>query len=104
MWSTFPDAKKTVKNQIAFLISSMIKSRFPLQPYRSELTPCISLFREHSDRTNDIDTVEYATFRNDTVEVENSLNESTWKKALNRHLLILNPNQGLQNIVRITLN
>ena len=32
------------------------------------------LFREHSGRTNDMDTKEYATFRYDTVEVENGLN------------------------------
>ena len=32
---------------------------FPLQPYRSE-TYRVSLFREHSDRTNDMDTIEYA--------------------------------------------
>ena len=50
----------------------MYKGRFPLQPYRSE-TYRISLFREHSDRTNDMDTIEYATFRYDTAEVENGL-------------------------------
>ena len=33
----------------------------------------ISLFREHSDRTNDMDTIEYATFRYDMAEVKNSL-------------------------------
>ena len=33
----------------------------------------ISLFREHSGRTNDMDTIEYATFRY-TIEVENGLN------------------------------
>ena len=31
------------------------------------------MFREHSGRTNDMDTIEPATFRYDTVEVENSL-------------------------------
>ena len=31
-------------------------------------------FREHSRRTNDIDTTEYATFRYDTLEVKNGLN------------------------------
>ena len=48
------------------------KGRFPLQPYRSE-TKRILLFREHSSRTNGMDTIEYATFRYDTVEVENGL-------------------------------
>ena len=48
------------------------KGRFPLQTYRSE-TYRISLSREHSGRTNDMDTIEYATFRYDTVEVENEL-------------------------------
>ena len=33
----------------------------------------ISLFREHSGRTNDMDTIEYATFRYDTAEVKNGL-------------------------------
>ena len=33
----------------------------------------ISLFLEHSGRTNNMDTIEYATFRNGTVEVENGL-------------------------------
>ena len=45
---------------------------FPLQPYRSE-TYRVSLFREHSDRTNDMDTIEYTLFCYDTVEVENGL-------------------------------
>ena len=31
------------------------------------------MFREHSGRTNDMGTIEYATFRYDTVEVENGL-------------------------------
>ena len=31
------------------------------------------VFREHSDRTTDMDIIEYATFRFDTVEVENGL-------------------------------
>ena len=31
------------------------------------------MFREHSGRTNDMDTIKYATFRYDTVEVENWL-------------------------------
>ena len=39
---------------------------FPLQPYRSK-----------SGKTNDMDTIEYATFRYDTVEVENGLNSKT---------------------------
>ena len=51
----------------------MTKGRFPLQPYRSE-TYRISLFRERSGRTNDMGTIEYATFRYDTAEVENGLN------------------------------
>ena len=34
----------------------------------------ISLSREHSGRTNDIDTIEHATFRYGTVKVENGLN------------------------------
>ena len=46
------------------------KARFPLQPYRSEMKR-ISLSREHSGRSNDMDTIEYATFRYDTFEVEN---------------------------------
>ena len=48
--------------------------RFPFQSHRSE-TYRVSLFREHSDRTNDMDTIEYATFRYDTFdhEVENGL-------------------------------
>ena len=33
----------------------------------------ISLFREDSCRTDDMDTIEYATFRYDMVEVGNSL-------------------------------
>ena len=32
------------------------------------------MFREQSSKTNDMDTIEYATFRYDTVEVENGLN------------------------------
>ena len=43
------------------------EANFPLQTYRSE-TWRISLFREDSGKTNDIDTIEYATFRYDTVE------------------------------------
>ena len=35
----------------------------------------ISLFREHSGRTNDMDTILYATFRYDMVEVENGLKD-----------------------------
>ena len=31
------------------------------------------LFDDYSSRTNDINTIEYATFRYDTVEVENGL-------------------------------
>ena len=34
----------------------------------------MSLFREHSSRTNDMVTIEYATFRYDTVEVESGPN------------------------------
>ena len=34
---------------------------------------CISLFREHSGRKNDMNTKEYATIRNDTLEMENGL-------------------------------
>ena len=52
------------------------KGRFPLQPYRSE-TYRISLFRERSGRNNDMGTIEYATFRYDTAEVENGLNPTT---------------------------
>ena len=48
------------------------KRRFPLEPYRSE-TWRISLFRERSGRTNDINTLEHSPFRYDTVEVENRL-------------------------------
>ena len=48
------------------------KVRFPFQPYHSE-TCHLSLFREHSGRTNDMKTIEYATFCYDTV-VENGLN------------------------------
>ena len=33
----------------------------------------ISLFREHEDRANDMDTIEYVAFRYDTAEVENGL-------------------------------
>ena len=51
---------------------SFSKGRFPLQPYRSE-TYRISLFCDPSGKTNDMDTIEYATFRYDTVEVENGL-------------------------------
>ena len=50
----------------------LAKGRFPLQMYRSE-TYRISLFRERSGRTNDMGTIEYATFRYDTAEVENGL-------------------------------
>ena len=35
------------------------------------------MFREHSSKTNDMDTIEYATFRYDTVKVENGLNNTT---------------------------
>ena len=49
------------------------KDRFSLKPYRSE-TYRISLFCDPSGKTNDMDTIEYATFRYDTVEVENGLN------------------------------
>ena len=51
-----------------------LKARFPLQPYRSKMQR-ISLFREHSGKTHDddTDTIEYATFRYDTVKVENWL-------------------------------
>ena len=38
------------------------KGRFPLQPYRSE-TYRMSLFRDNLGRTNDMHTLEYATFR-----------------------------------------
>ena len=34
------------------------------------------MFCEHSGRTNDMDTMEYATFRYDTVEMENGLNNA----------------------------
>ena len=46
--------------------------QFPLQPYRTE-TSRISLFRKHSDsdRTNEKDTIEYATFRSDAAQLEN---------------------------------
>ena len=57
---------------VVIIVLLWIKARFPLQPYRSE-TWRISLFREHSGRTTDMDTIEYATFRYDTVEVENGL-------------------------------
>ena len=50
----------------------LCKARFPLQPYCSE-TYRISLFCEHSGRTNDMDTKEYPTFCNDTVGMENGL-------------------------------
>ena len=53
-------------------VSYAYQGRFPLQPYRSE-TYRISLFRERSGRTNDMGTIEYATFRYDTAEVENGL-------------------------------
>ena len=44
----------------------------------------ISLFREHSGRTNDMDTILYATFRYDMVEVENGLKDLfTLLKAYN---------------------
>ena len=46
--------------------------RFPLQPYRRK-TYRVSFFLEHSDRTNDMDTTEYAMFRYDTDEEENGL-------------------------------
>ena len=52
--------------------NAVYKGRFPLQPYRSE-TYRISLFCDPSGKTNDMDTIEYATFRYDTVEVENGL-------------------------------
>ena len=32
------------------------------------------MFREHSSKTSDMDTIKYATFRYDTVKVENGLN------------------------------
>ena len=37
------------------------------------------MFREHSGRTNDMDTIEFATFRYDTVEAENGLNVARYK-------------------------
>ena len=52
----------------------MAKARFLLQPYRSE-TLRIPLLRKHSGRTSiDMDTIEYATFRYDTVKLENGFN------------------------------
>ena len=46
------------------------KGRFPVQPYRRE-TQRISLFGEHSGSTNHMNTMKFATFLYDTVEVEN---------------------------------
>ena len=47
---------------------------FTLHPYRSE-TYCISLFREHLIRTDDMrDKKKYVEFPYDTVEMENDLN------------------------------
>ena len=43
---------------------------FPFRPHRSE-TWSIPLFRERLGRTNDINTIEYAPFRQDTAEMEN---------------------------------
>ena len=54
------------------LLHDQTQARFPLQPCRSE-TYRISLFREHSSKTNDMDTIEYVSFRYDTVKVENGL-------------------------------
>ena len=48
------------------------KAVFHFTPYRSE-TSSTSLFHEHSDRTNDMDTKENATVRYNTFEVENGL-------------------------------
>ena len=42
----------------------LFKDRFLLQPCRSV--------------TNDMDTIEYAMFRYDTVKVENWLNSTSW--------------------------
>ena len=36
------------------------------------------LIREHSGRTNDMDTIEYATFCYDRVEVANELKSIPW--------------------------
>ena len=58
--------------QIAYVVVCLCKACFPLQPYRSE-TYRISLFCEHSGRTNDMDTKEYPTFCYDTVGMENGL-------------------------------
>ena len=69
---SFRLCKSTIEDFTLHLIAWNGRARFPLQRYRSE-TWRISLFREHAGRTNDINTIEYATFRCDTVEVENGL-------------------------------
>ena len=51
----------------------MREARSSLEHIRIKCAISISLFREHSGRTNDMDTIEFATFRYDTVEVENGL-------------------------------
>ena len=43
----------------------------------------MSLFREHSGRTDDMDTTEHATFRYDTVEVEYGLEPTKCFQFLN---------------------
>ena len=51
------------------------KGHFPLRPYRSKAYR-VSLYREHSGRTNNVDTIEYATFRYDMIRL-------IWKTGLN---------------------
>ena len=52
-----------------------LKPVFHFNRIVAERSVRISLFREHSGRTNDMDIIEYGTFRYDTVEVENDLND-----------------------------
>ena len=65
--------EQTCSNKKLTLPVWVSKDRFAFQPYSSE-TYRISLFRVHSSRTNDMDTIEFGTFRYDTTEVENGLN------------------------------
>lgn len=53
--------------------SATIKPVFQFNHSLANVEYLISLFCEHSDRTNDMDTIDYATFCYHTTQVENGL-------------------------------
>ena len=62
-----PDYDLCIRSICVAQLSSFSTSTIHSETWR------ISLFREHFGRTDDMDTKEYATFRYDTIEVENGL-------------------------------